>query len=71
MSINIEEYEQYNIKGYTIDSIIEMAYRFGRQDERHQAGETDAGQLVKSMKMIKDTLVEFDSFKEINEQHGK
>ena len=68
MSIEIEEYEQYNIKGYTIDSLIEMAYRFGRQDERHQP---DVDQFEKNMKQIKDTLTGFDSFKEINEQHGK
>ena len=68
MSIEIEEYEQYNIKGYTIDSLIEMAYRFGIQDERHQP---DVDQFEKNMKQIKDTLTGFESFKEINEQHGK
>jgi|TARA_B110000977_G_scaffold195403_1_gene273771 hypothetical protein len=67
MSIKIEEFEQYNIKGYTIDSIIEMAYRFGRQNAQYGGGDN----LAKDMEMIKDTLVGFDSFKEINEQHGK
>jgi len=67
MSIKIEEFEQYNIKGYTIDSIIEMAYRFGRQNAKYGGGD----ELVKDMEMIKDTLVGFDSFKEINEQHDR
>jgi len=39
MSIKIEEFEQYNIKGYTIDSIIEMAYRFGRQNAKYGGGD--------------------------------
>ena len=68
MSIKIEEFEQYNIKGYTIESIIEMAYRFGRLDARNQSGKD---LMAKSVEMVKDTLVGFDSFKEINEQHDR
>lgn len=63
MAIKIEEYKDYNIKGFTIDSIIEMAYRFGRQDERMQPGED---LMAKSMDMVKDTLSKFDSFIDMN-----
>ena len=63
MAVKIEEYKDYNIKGFTIDSIIEMAYRFGRQDERMQP---DKDLMAKSMDMVKDTLSKFDSFIDMN-----
>ena len=63
MAVKIEEYKDYNIKGFTIDSIIEMAYRFGKQDERMQPGED---LMDVSMKMVKDTLSKFDSFIDMN-----
>ena len=63
MAVKIEEYKDYNIKGFTIDSIIEMAYRFGKQDERMQPGED---LMDVSMKMVKDTLSNFDSFIDMN-----
>ena len=63
MAVKIEEYKDYNIKGFTIDSIIEMAYRFGKQDERMNPGED---LMDVSMKMVKDTLSNFDSFIDMN-----
>ena len=63
MAVKIEEYKDYNIKGFTIDSIIEMAYRFGKQDERMNPGED---LMDVSMKMVKDTLSKFDSFIDMN-----
>ena len=63
MSRKIEEFEQYNIKGFTIESVIEMTYRFGRLDARNHSGKD---LMAKSIEMVKDTLVGFDSFKEIN-----
>ena len=68
MAVKIEEYKDYNIKGFTIDSIIEMAYRFGKQDERMQPGED---LMDVSMKMVKDTLSKFDSFMELNKDYTK
>ena len=68
MAVKIEEYKDYNIKGFTIDSIIEMAYRFGKQDERMQPGED---LMDVSMKMVKDTLSKFDSFIDMNPKHTK
>ena len=63
MAVKIEEYKDYNIKGFTIDSIIEIAYRFGKQDERMNPGED---LMDVSMKMVKDTLSNFDSFIDMN-----
>ena len=68
MSIKIEEYEQYNVKGYTLQSIIECAYRFGRQDERYSQGDD---KMAESMEQVIKMLEGFDSFKEINEQHDR
>lgn len=68
MSIKIEEYEQYNIKGYTLQNILEAAYRFGQQDERYSQGED---KLAEGIDQVMKMLEGFDSFKEINEQHGK
>ena len=68
MAVKIEEYKDYNIKGFTIDSIIEMAYRFGKQDERMNPGED---LMDVSMKMVKDTLSKFDSFIDMNPKHTK
>tara|TARA_B110000977_G_scaffold131974_1_gene168030 strand:- start:274 stop:480 length:207 start_codon:yes stop_codon:yes gene_type:complete len=68
MSIKIEEYEQYNVKGYTLQSIIECAYRFGRQDERYGQGDD---KLVESMEQVMKMLEGFDSFKEINADKHK
>ena len=68
MAVKIEEYKDYNIKGFTIDSIIEMAYRFGKQDERMQP---DKDLMDVSMKMVKDTLSKFDSFIDMNPKHTK
>ena len=68
MAVKIEEYKDYNIKGFTIDSIIEMAYRFGKQDERFQPGKDN---MDESMKMVKDTLSKFDSFIDMNPKHTK
>ena len=66
--VKIEEYEQYNIKGYTLQHILEAAYRFGQQDERYSQGED---KLVESIDQVIKMLEGFDSFNEINEQHGK
>ena len=68
MSIKIEEYEQYNVKGYTLQSIIECAYRFGRMDERHNPSDD---KLVESMEQVMKMLEGFDSFKEINADKHK
>ena len=63
MSMKIEEFGQYNIKGFTIESVIELAYRYGRLDARNQSGKD---LMATSVEMVKDTLVGLDSFKEIN-----
>ena len=68
MAVKIDQYGDYVIKGFTIDSIIEMAYRFGKQDERFQPGKDN---MDESMKMVKDTLSKFDSFMELNKDYTK
>ena len=68
MAVKIDQYGDYVIKGFTIDSIIEMAYRFGKQDERMQP---DKDLMDVSMKMVKDTLSKFDSFIDMNPKHTK
>ena len=61
-------YRDYNIKVFTIDSILEMAYRFANKDERFQPGKDN---MDESMKMVKDTLSKFDSFMELNKDYTK
>ena len=57
----IEQYSIYKLKGYSIDSIIELAYRFGCIDPANNIKEQK-----KSIELVKKTLLGFDSFKDLN-----
>lgn len=62
-SYTIKDSNVYKLKGYTIESIIELAYRFGKHDERFQ---TVNDQTKNSLTIVKKNLLEYDSFKELN-----
>ena len=66
--IEIEEYEQYKIKGFTLLHILEAAYGMGKND---QCMNQDEDLLVDSVGKVVSMLEEFESFTEINTNHFK
>jgi hypothetical protein len=64
MNINkIKEHGTYKLKGYTIEGIIELAYSFGKADERWKPS---VDQTKDSKAMCIKQLLDFVSFQELN-----
>ena len=63
MKNKIEENQVYKLKGYTIEGIIELAYKFGKADERWKPS---VDQTKNSKEMCIKQLLDFVSFQELN-----
>lgn len=64
MISKIEDNEVYKLRGYTIEGIIELAYNFGKTDERWKP---EVDQTKNSKEICIKQLLEFFSFQELND----
>ena len=61
----IEEHDTYHLKGYTIEGIIELAYRFGCNDTKYNTDPVMVAQ-EDAIKLVKKSLLDFQSFRDLN-----
>ena len=61
----IEEHDTYHLKGYAIEGIIELAYRFGCNDTKYNTDPASVSQ-ADAISLVKKTLLDFQSFKDLN-----
>lgn len=69
LNYKLEEERVYKIKGHSIDSIILLAYRMGKHDERCRKNNSSKQILIdeeRTANSVKQDLWDFYNFRQLN-----